>query len=455
MNKVRETELQHLLWEEVASKAIKSSMGFALVAIICFFFYKQLTGFGSFVQLLTVIIIISNIFRMRISKSILSQGSKDKLIPPLKISIYINSLCWGIIFFVASYESQSEGLVFLVTITILMFFIAASLVTLAYNKKIFFFHQIVIILPMLGLFLYQDLAGVNNTTPIFVILYILVIAYQSRQYQTYRSEIDQRLSNQLDLTRSYEELQKSQNVLIAQTEKLIQASKIAALGEMAGGLAHEINNSTMVILGSAQQVERELKEENSLSSKNERRVQNIVDSVLKMKTVIDGLKYFAQEMEESGEKAPHSLQSIIERTFHYSHEMLRAHGVELILEEIPPVDILCYPFQITKIIFSLIRNADDAIKADPANERWIKIKFKISEGKILINVLNSGEKIPKQTQAKLFQPFFTTKDINLGSGLSLCSSKGVALEHGGDLYFNDKYPHTCFSLELKIFLAQD
>lgn len=454
MEKSKAEKLENLLWEEVASKAIKSSLGFILVAIISFFFYSQLKHFGTFIRVLTIIIVLSNIVRMRIAKKVLEKKEKEKLIPLLKFSIYTNSLCWGLIFFTSALESQSQGLVFMVTVTILMFFIAASLVTLAYKKSIFYFHQIIILLPMIGLFLFQEITGINTTTIIFVILYVLVIFYQSRQYQTYRMEIEQRLTNQLALTESYEELQKSQKILVEQTEKLIQNSKISAMGEMAGGLAHEINNSTMVILGSAQQVERELRQESMLSPKNEKRVQNIVDAVLKMKNVIDGLKYFAQEMEETSEKTPTPLSTIIERTLNYSQEMLRAHGVSLTTEKVPPVEINCHPFQITQILFSLLRNADDAVEGLPNAEKWIKIKFNISEGKVQINVINSGKKISKEIQEKLFQPFFTTKAINLGSGLSLCSSKGVALEHGGDLYFNDHFPHTCFSLDLKIHLSE-
>lgn len=453
MEKAKSEKLEKLLWEEVASKAIKSSFGFIIIAIVSFFFYQQLRLTGTFIRALTLIVIVSNIFRMKISKEILKGAAVEKLITPLKLAIYLNSLCWGIIFFTASYESKSDGLVFMVTMTIFMFFIAASLVTLAYNKSIFFFHHIVIITPMLALFLYQDFSGINSKTSIFVILYFMVIFYQSRQYTTYRGEIEQRLSNQIDLTESYEALKESQRLLVEQTEKLIESSKISALGEMAGGLAHEINNSAMVILGSAQQVDRELKNQNSISPKNEKRIQNIVEAVLKMKTVIDGLKYFAREM-EGEDLVPTPLKEIIERTLHYSQEMLKAHGVNLIVEKIPPVEINCRPFQITHVLFNLLRNADDALKSIPLPERWIKIKFNISEGIIQINVINSGKKIPKEVQAKLFQPFFTTKEINLGSGLSLCSSKGVALDHGGNLYFNDHFPHTCFSLELKLHFEE-
>jgi two-component system, NtrC family, sensor kinase len=208
-----------------------------------------------------------------------------------------------------------------------------------------------------------------------------------------------------------------------------------------------------VILGSAQQVERDLIKENNLSPKNEKRVQNIVDAVLRMKTVIDGLKFFAREMDSEG-KTPTDLSSIIERTLQYSQEMLRAHSVNLTVDAIPPVEINCHPFQITHLLFSLLKNADDALKNVPPSERWIKIKFSLSEGKIQIHIINGGKKISQEIQGKLFQPFFTTKDINLGSGLSLCASKGVALEHGGDLFFNNSYPNTCFSLQMKTHLQK-
>ncbi len=454
MDRIKSDSLQHILWEEVASKALKSSIGFILIAIICFFFYAQLEKSGPFIQALTLIIIAFNILRMKIAKDILGGQSTPKLKQTLKLVIYANSLCWGIIFFVASFESKSEGLVFMVTMTILMFFIAASLATLAYIKSIFFFHQVVILLPTISLFLYQDYAGINTKTSIFVVLYILVILYQSRQYTTYRSEIEQRLLNQLRLTSSNEELRRSQNLLINQTQKLIETSKQSALGEMAGGLAHEINNSTMVILGSAQQIERDLRIVNALTPKNEKRIQNIVDAVERMKTVIDGLKFFSGEM-ESVDRTPTSLKSILERTLHYSQEMLRAHEVKLLMDKIPDVEVDSHPFQITHILFNLIKNADDALSAVEKKDRWIKIETVIYNNRLSIHVINSGPKIPKDIQLKLFQPFFTTKEVNRGSGLSLSSSKGIAIDHGGELFFNDAFSHTCFTLELIVYKRGD
>lgn len=448
MNKLKSEKLQRLLWEELASKAIKASAGFILVAIICFFFYDQLKSANRIIQALTLIIIASNIIRAKIAKNILKRGALPVFQRGLKLAIYTNSLCWGMIFFIASYESQSEGLVFMVTMTILMFFIAASLATLAYIKSVFYFHQIVILVPTVALFLYQDFTGINTKTSIFVILYVLVILYQIRQYATYRNEIVERLANQLRLMDSNEELKKKQELLIDQTEKLIETSKQSALGEMAGGLAHEMNNSTMVILGSAQQVERELTNAGTLTPKNEKRIQNIVDAVMRMKTVIDGLKYYAREMENE-EKFEASLSSIIERTLHYSQEMLRAHSTTLQVEKIPDINVYCRPFQITHVLFHLIKNADEALKEVEPRDRWIKLEAYSEDSKVKINILNSGVKLPKEIQQKLFQPFFTTKEVNEGGGLSLCSSKGIALEHGGDLYFNDGFSHTCFTLELE------
>lgn len=454
MKKSKQDRLENLLWEEVASKAIKSSLGFALVAIICFFFYGKLPVFSSLIKVLTVLVVLSNIIRLRISRSILKLGVASARVRILKLSVYANSLLWGLIFVLASYESKSQGIVFMVTVTILMFFIAASLVTLAYKKSIYFFHQVSILAPMLLLFAYQCLSGENPETSIFIGLYLLVAIYQHRQYQTYRSEIDQRFRTQLDLTDSYEELKESQEQLVKHTEKLVEASKISALGEMAGGLSHEINNSAMVILGSAQQMERELRSSQSLSPKDEKRLQNIVDAVLRMKTVIEGLKHFAREGEQP-EMEVYSLEAVVQRALHYSQEMIRAHDVELRLEKVPPVELFCHPFQITQVLFSLLRNADDALKAVPKTERWIRVKFNLSEGRVQISIVNSGPKISREVQGKLFQPFFSTKDLGHGTGLSLCSSKGIAQEHGGDLRFDERSTHTSFDLDLPLHLPEN
>jgi signal transduction histidine kinase len=82
------------------------------------------------------------------------------------------------------------------------------------------------------------------------------------------------------------------------------------------------------------------------------------------------------------------------------------------------------------------------------NEKWIKIFVDQTDSVIKINVMNSGEKISKDIQDKIMQPFFTTKDIGQGTGLGLSISKGIIESHGGKLYLDTFSEHTVFIIEI-------
>jgi len=144
-----------------------------------------------------------------------------------------------------------------------------------------------------------------------------------------------------------------------------------------------------------------------------------------------------------------ALKEVIERTLSYTHELLKAHEIKFSSSEIPDVKIHCHPFQITQILFNLTKNADEAMMSLPVDERWLKYEFVAYPDHILIKVMNGGPQIPPEFHMRLFQPFFSTKEVNQGTGLSLSTSKGIAMDHKGDLYF-EYNQNTTFVLKLPI-----
>lgn len=103
------------------------------------------------------------------------------------------------------------------------------------------------------------------------------------------------------------------------------------------------------------------------------------------------------------------------------------------------------------MLINLIKNAEDALDSvtDKA-EKWIKLSFRHNDGVIFISVSNGGEPIPKSLHTKIFQPFFTTKQVGKGTGLGLSISHGLMREHGGDLVFDPAAEKTSFILQLPL-----
>lgn len=444
---VRSQEIKNLLWKEVASKSTSAAIGFSLVALVIYFYHFQLSAMKFYLQFASLMAIAASMGRIWISKRISdSKSVSNENLNILRITIWFNSLSWSVIFTLGAYELNSNGFHFVLLMTIMTSFLAASIVTLAYDKTIFFPFQILLIVPLAVVALYQTLNGSNPMAHFLIYYYAIFLFYQLKQYRDYRAQLMQRFTYQLDLEDSYSELKKGQTALIEQTSQLIHASKISALGDMAGGLAHEINNSLMVILGSTQQVQRRLSKSESMTPEIENKFRQSTNSIMRIKSVIEGLKQFSLQMGPQP-KEDIALKEIIDRTLSYTAELLKAHEISFNIEEIPDIQIHCHPFQITQILFNLIKNADDAMVDAVAENRWVRIIFQFEGECILIKVFNGGAKVSSENIQKLFQPFFTTKDVGLGKGLSLSVSKGIAQEHKGDLYF-EKNLYTTFVVKL-------
>lgn len=446
----RQNQIRKLLWKEVAYKGTASSITFTVVAGIIFYYYFGLEDLKLQIRIACLFAIVVNVLRLLVSKKITQQDMPtDDQINMVRALVWCNALAWSFIFATGTYGLNSTSYHFAIMVTIMTGYVAASIVTVGYDKTIFFPFQIFLLFPQIGITFYQKMSGQNPYAQYLCICFVIFFLYQIRQYKDYRGQLLERFNALLDLEYSFKELKKSQASLVEQTAKLIHASKISALSDMSGGLAHEVNNSLMVIMGTTQQIERELKRNGTMTSTMEYKFAKSTESILKIKSVIEGLKYFSLQMEPQPKEVI-SLRLVIERTLLYINEMLKAHNVNLIYDEIPEVNILCHPFQITQILFNLTKNADDAMKSIPIDERWIKYKFELQKDFVLIKIINGGPLIPEEYHMKLFQPFFTTKELNQGSGLSLSTARGMAIDHRGNLYFENA-DCTTFVLRLPIY----
>ncbi len=228
--------------------------------------------------------------------------------------------------------------------------------------------------------------------------------------------------------------------------KLVSSSKMSALGEMAGGIAHEINTPLGVITLRASQVKRILSKE-PINYETIKNYVDIIESVAQqIAKIVQGLRSFSRSGDQD-KFALTSLRSIFDNTFILCAEKLKQREVTLI-EELNDnnLSLECRSVQISQVLLNLINNACDALMNQ--NEKWIKISVKENNSKIKISVINSGPKIPKDIQDKLMQPFFTTKDVGEGTGLGLSISKGIIDSHGGILYLNSESKYTEFIFDL-------
>lgn len=232
-------------------------------------------------------------------------------------------------------------------------------------------------------------------------------------------------------------------------QKLInlQASKMSALGEMAGGIAHEINTPLATIQLLTSQLHHEITNDIPDLDNLATQVQKIENTAERVAKIVKGLRTFARDG-NSDPFTPATVQSIVNETIELCAEQMRRHNVTVKVE-MPEAPILveCRAIQISQVLLNLISNAKDAIENLP--EKWIAISVTETHQWIELQVTDNGAGVSKELHEKIFQPFFTTKGIGKGTGMGLSISLGIMKAHNGQLAIDTKSPHTCFVMRLR------
>lgn len=300
-------------------------------------------------------------------------------------------------------------------------------------------------------------AGAQLTSPDgYNIGTLCVIDHQPKKLTSEQIEalnaLARKVVSELELRKALENVKKEKEQLVAtqkivteQQAKLVAASKFSALGEMAGGIAHEINNPLAIIEGKTSnliyEAETDLIQKEKLI-KDLGRIQMTVDRISK---IVKGLSSYSRNSEKDSFEGS-SLEKIINDSLDLCREKITKKDIQLKLNIQDDLKIMCRPQQIGQIIINLLSNSLDAI--EHLEEKWIEVNTEKLGNAILIKVTDSGSGIPMLIQDKLMDPFFTTKEVGKGTGLGLSISKGIAEEHGGSLTLNSTSPRTQFILKL-------
>lgn len=222
----------------------------------------------------------------------------------------------------------------------------------------------------------------------------------------------------------------------------IANSKMAALGEMAGGVAHEINNPLSIIVGKCGTLRNVLREENFDRARVANELEKIANTAGRIGKITSGLLAFAR----SGDQDPPGrvrVRDLIDETLAFCSDRFATAGIKMDIHMGGHEDILltCRPSQISQVLLNLLNNAFDEVsnEAPPGKkqpEPWVRIEVELSESMLHFIVTDGGFGLPDTIRDKVFNPFFTTKPIGFGTGLGLSISKGLIESHGGSLTYS-------------------
>lgn len=277
---------------------------------------------------------------------------------------------------------------------------------------------------------------------IYVALIFLMFWFLSRENARSEEKLATALANVEAEKRKIEELNFQ---LEEQRARAFSSAKFAALGEMAGGIAHEINNPMTVINLNAEQLKYMLKSPEERVEAAMAKLEVISKTVSRVAKIIDSMRSFSRQADED-EFQYEYVQRIIDETLSFCSERFKHHHIEMKVEYSEErVAIHCRPVQISQVILNLLNNAFDAIEDLP--QKWIHLRVIREEGHVFISVTDSGTGIPLSEQEKIFVPFYTTKAVGKGTGLGLSLSRKIIEDHGAQLRLDTNSKNTSFMIE--------
>ncbi|MBP9706864.1 MAG: PAS domain-containing protein [Oligoflexales bacterium] len=226
--------------------------------------------------------------------------------------------------------------------------------------------------------------------------------------------------------------------------KFVQASKLASLGEMSAGIAHEINNPLTIIAGTVRALPKFI----SIPEEFEERIQTVNKSVERIGKIVSGLRKYSRTA-ESTEMKMHSIGDIVKEALILTNAKSRRHNVSLELDADSKKQLFCNEIEIEQVLVNLINNSIDAVK--DLSDRWIKIRVYEEDKQTVLEVRDSGALIKSEYREKLFQPFYTTKPVGEGTGLGLAIVKGILDEHNAKISIRTDLATTCFVIHFQKF----
>lgn len=250
----------------------------------------------------------------------------------------------------------------------------------------------------------------------------------------------------LENNRLVNDLQQQMEQLRAAQTQLVQAAKLSAVGELAAGVAHELNNPLTSVLGFAElslhdpEVGASLRHDLEVIAREAGRARDIVRNLLD----------FARQTKP--QRLPTDVNHVLKQTLDLIRQYIEKSGVIITEDYAPDVGLLTLDSgQIKQVFLNLITNAAQAMPKGGT----LSLRTACLGDEVAISVSDTGQGIPPEIQDRIFEPFFTTKAVGEGTGLGLSVSFGIVQEHGGRISVESRVEQgSTFTVWLPVALAR-
>lgn len=441
--------IQDKIENDYIVKSKNTAIAYLISSILFAFLHRREPNFRLYIDILLAGIWLLALIRLYNAN--LYGASRISIKQAAKVassSAILNGLLWSAVGFLSVLSFNQINVQIIITFITLITFSAGSIVTLSHNKKALITFNVLMILPQVFYALVEYNRS-NDSTVLWLFAYAAVsLLYTLRQASFVQNELRQRFCAEYELKKSLQEVAASKKTLEEESIKTFHASRLSSLGEMAGGVAHEINNPLTIIQGMTKSllVHDELK----IDEKTKSKLVKINAASDRIAKIVKGMKIIASKNDQVEHEAVRSSQ-ILELSLGLFEERFKNENITFVCENPNDPYIECNSLQISQIIINLLSNAMDAlskVKEDPFLK--IKISENLQRKAVDIRIINSGPLIPDEITEKIFEPFFSTKSMEKGTGLGLSISQTLANGNGGSLSYEVYEGKVCFRLHLPI-----
>ena len=229
--------------------------------------------------------------------------------------------------------------------------------------------------------------------------------------------------------------------------------RMVAMGTLAAGVAHEINNPLTFVSGNLQRALSRLGDDEDLERGELKQwLQSAAEGTERVERIVGDLNTFARDTEDDG-LAPLEIEKVVATSISIVFSAIK-HKARLVREHEPRVVVLGDPTRLSQVLVNLLLNATQALP-DDLSKNEIRISTFEEDGEVLIEVSDNGPGIPATILPRIFEPFFTTKPVGVGTGLGLSICKNLVERMGGVMEVETSNQGTLFRLRLHVAEATD
>lgn len=450
--------IQSILVNECYIRSLPSAIAALFLSLTIIFYQFKSPILGRPFLILGILIAFISAFRALISYLGIKQIiSKFEFLPAIHVALLVNAGLWGIVFSLDAWHSSVDGLERIVAFALMLGLTATSPIALIATPRIQVFFYTVTLLSPAVIYSYRiangSLPNLFVTFPIFLILFFFYQLSTGRNLlRMLITSLENNLKLQLEqenLKLTLEQLRTTQVELFSERARTLNSERLAFLGSMASGVAHEINNPLTISGGQLDKLQSYLATHPGFDDNQQ--VASLIDRLktmnLRIQKIVRGLQYFATDKATESHE-PFSLEELIALTTLFYFEKMKSLQIQFATEIPPQATLKGQKSELSQALVNIIDNAVEAVQS--VLNRKISLSYSHSEKHLEIIISDNGPGIDPTIKDHIFHPFFTTKDVGQGTGLGLSIARGIIQSHGGDLRFTSTPGATSFIVSLPI-----